>query len=1309
MAVRAVLAAVVCILFVVGSHVSHGSSPGADILTSADETATKIEQSVAAGEAKSPPSPVDDLREDLKEAKAASEELHETLHQVAQREPTGSEVPDAARLTEEFNELRSDRHASEEHVNRGLDQLSEKLNQAHDTVGDPLTPPPPEQEDVTEGEEQVQTDDKELIHDDHPPLVYPPGWPEESHETLQKLKDTQADVTSAANKAFARLHEAADTVTQATTTAVDNMKETATEESPEEAADPIVGTAHEALDQLEEAGGQIAAQVHEELDLVKKEALGAVGRCLNNCSDAGECVLGICICHKDRYGEDCSREEPEQLEAIPKWLERAIASQLKLQLHVPLDQLQLVGSHAAYNTRARNYRFPNQKYTLLDQLLLGARYLQFDVHFLPKQTVCDEWKQEIKERQDEAEIALSKKSEEEEGLVLLEQNADIMAEAAKLENEAGLLSPSSEPESEPEPEGAVGGDALPQEEPVGEGELVLCKRDPLLVKNLEQIQVLEKELQVELRKLGLYGPDAGCPRTSQTLRAAFEEVNSFLHTNKGQVVVIRVDGLKVGYGTIFTTLAKDVFGEAIVLPAEVKDGEFPTLKTATSAGSRLVFVVGEELPDVDIAFHHTIPDHVASARFFLPAPLCRSAAAWDQALRPPHFQAVHGDVERMKIGDLDLFDGPLVSGLLTEDVARDVSECGLIPAFDNYDVKTAEGAIWSWAPEEPAGPGCALMMPGGRWRSHDCNASFPYACQHTSQPDEWILSFRRGSWHDGEAACPTGFVLAVPTNGWHNWILSKMMGEGKEGVWLKYSSHGGAAWVTGEESLKNPIQRDEEEEKTLKDLEHLDPRTELSDLQFAQGQLVLWEKRRTVLETTLAKYARERGDKEAEIDEQVAKTTELQEQLAEAIANIEHLKVLEEQLKLSVDHAEAERAQAQKHGETVKQAVLAQDALLAKKEEEEEARKKREEEKEKEEEEARAAEQKMEEEDHAKEFEKEKDALDAKMKKEGEKMEEKIDEKVKKVAEDAKVEKRGAQAKLVAKEHDFEEQKKEIKEEESRLEEDKRAEGARVRQAEQDVQERTKGEEQMLRETARQEMEALAQEAQRAEGELCTMRKEQQEQLNEKKQKAHEKALDSLRQKMDEIDEAKMKKQKETKEQEEKERRQQEEEAWQKQREERERARDEEEKQEDAALQQQIETILTGGAEASSDLCDSTQKCLQDSVLDKAFQEAYASRCCTPPTPVPSSVPCLPSSSPRENCWALPSMTPEPSPLPSLSPIPPPRDIPMPLPPLVIHTRPAPPPDIELAPCCEPCCDKPCTCTRCMPMTMLETEDASLQ
>lgn len=103
--------------------------------------------------------------------------------------------------------------------------------------------------------------------------------------------------------------------------------------------------------------------------------------------------------------------------------------------------------------------------------------------------------------------------------------------------------------------------------------------------------------------------------------------------------------------------------------------------------------------------------------------------------------------------------------------------------------------VWSWAVNEPSGPGCAVNGPDGRFRSAGCGASHSFSC--LTAAGSWHVTAATGPWSDGQAACAAeapGSRFAVPFNGLSNQLLKEAKAaNGAASTWLAYHQVG-ASW-----------------------------------------------------------------------------------------------------------------------------------------------------------------------------------------------------------------------------------------------------------------------------------------------------------------------------------------------------------------------------------------------------------------------------------------------------------------------------------------------------------------------------------
>jgi hypothetical protein len=138
---------------------------------------------------------------------------------------------------------------------------------------------------------------------------------------------------------------------------------------------------------------------------------------------------------------------------------------------------------------------------------------------------------------------------------------------------------------------------------------------------------------------------------------------------------------------------------------------------------------------------------------------------------------------------------------ITTETAARMTRCGVdLLHFDQLAVgdPRLEGAIWSWAPGEPASGRCSEQRVGenapfGRWRSRRCQGNRRAACHKPN--GRWAISKGRVKFRAADAACEErGADFAVPRTGHEAQLLRLAMERAEvRGVWLG-QRRGGDGW-----------------------------------------------------------------------------------------------------------------------------------------------------------------------------------------------------------------------------------------------------------------------------------------------------------------------------------------------------------------------------------------------------------------------------------------------------------------------------------------------------------------------------------
>lgn len=119
-------------------------------------------------------------------------------------------------------------------------------------------------------------------------------------------------------------------------------------------------------------------------------------------------------------------------------------------------------------------------------------------------------------------------------------------------------------------------------------------------------------------------------------------------------------------------------------------------------------------------------------------------------------------------------------GGITESEMAAMVACGVnLVGFDmlHPDDPRLQTLVWSWAPDEPRAPGCALQGADGRWTAAACGERHRAACFADGQ---WSVTKRPVRYAQAARAC----AFAAPWNGWENRRLLDVSGGD---VWVAWS------------------------------------------------------------------------------------------------------------------------------------------------------------------------------------------------------------------------------------------------------------------------------------------------------------------------------------------------------------------------------------------------------------------------------------------------------------------------------------------------------------------------------------------
>ncbi|MCG8668359.1 MAG: hypothetical protein MI867_03020 [Pseudomonadales bacterium] len=85
---------------------------------------------------------------------------------------------------------------------------------------------------------------------------------------------------------------------------------------------------------------------------------------------------------------------------------------------------------------------------------------------------------------------------------------------------------------------------------------------------------------------------------------------------------------------------------------------------------------------------------------------------------------------------------------------------------------------------------CTILNSSGDWAEASCEENHAFACRHSTDVANWIITNEQGGWLSGENACraagsnPGEYVFAKPNNEYENLKLNQMLGSSS--IWINY-------------------------------------------------------------------------------------------------------------------------------------------------------------------------------------------------------------------------------------------------------------------------------------------------------------------------------------------------------------------------------------------------------------------------------------------------------------------------------------------------------------------------------------------
>ena len=270
-------------------------------------------------------------------------------------------------------------------------------------------------------------------------------------------------------------------------------------------------------------------------------------------------------------------------------------------------------------------------------------------------------------------------------------------------------------------------------------------------------------------------------------------IKGWLDNNPHGIVLIDIED-RAGNQAAVEGPLYSTFGGLLFKPADMPTNGWPTARQMIASGKRVIVKSANHTYDGSLIFSGSLFANGASG-------------GWNSR-----------QVKYFNGGNCTVNDAPisqeLIYALSDSKIGKDILpdawidetgtiDAGNIPAMtrcgidiidaDHWDENMVRAAIWSWADGEPNNYGnnehCAHMRGDGRWNDNQCAASYRYACQSLSNPDDWRLSSASGNWHNGKQACATefggNFAFSAPANGYMNDQLKQMAGG--QNVWINFT------------------------------------------------------------------------------------------------------------------------------------------------------------------------------------------------------------------------------------------------------------------------------------------------------------------------------------------------------------------------------------------------------------------------------------------------------------------------------------------------------------------------------------------
>jgi hypothetical protein len=298
------------------------------------------------------------------------------------------------------------------------------------------------------------------------------------------------------------------------------------------------------------------------------------------------------------------------------------------------------------------------------------------------------------------------------------------------------------------------------------------------------------------RPLLCHGQDnhIGCSAFDKDFQDAVGELNSFIRSNRSEVVILYIEEHLDGHYQEVVNRIKNTIGDLVYRPSYGCQ-DVPvniTRQQVLNAGKNIILWSGScgagEWQSFVYVKNNVIPEENVSKFNSYPDCASQYMSADTYANKMVRFYEDQTNLTR-------LFGGG--SGSTTTGNIPNMLKCGVnLVGMDKLSPTDGRlnSAVYSWNPGEPNDWGgnedCAQQYSNGRWNDANCGISMRFACRNAA--GQWKISNGSGVWTSGAAICSneTGgaYQFAVPKNSQQNQKLVEAKNAvGVSDVWIKYS------------------------------------------------------------------------------------------------------------------------------------------------------------------------------------------------------------------------------------------------------------------------------------------------------------------------------------------------------------------------------------------------------------------------------------------------------------------------------------------------------------------------------------------